>query len=1089
MKKLITLFLSLTLIMSTFIIQPVYVSASGDNLALGKPVTASSTHSAYKIESVNDGDPNTIWARGELRAGENFVVDLGEAYRINSVVLHTRPDVDQAEYRTRVALEFSNTPDFAQKERVIALGEIPSGFKEPVEVPISFKTPFRYVRAVKTDVFIFVLAEIEIYGELVDPNAIILGDDVAGSRQENAITLLSYLGLMQPVSEQIFGVDHLMTRAEAAQAVVDAFGGTSEGYMPFVDVPVTHKNYEGVKAAYNTGYITGDGTAYYRPNDYVTKQEMMYMTLRALGYGEVITTFAAQNLSTKIYTLAKDMELFADIPMESYTEPISRGDIAVMLYNALLAPEYRISSVTGDNISYEKGEDMLRSRYNVVITEGIVEENCISTLDGNAKDDDERAVVGGTSFVDPRGVLDAHLGKSVAVASYKDSGEIFYAWQTADNSEVVLSASSLTSKESDIASGKIVAENSDGKNKSYSLSKDFYVVKNGVADPYYKASDLLLTNGQLRLINNDSDSDYDVVVIEEYTLHYLTGAFSDDEELTIVDTEGNRKTVVLENLSVTDGLGKAQPTRKVAKDSIIKLYSTPDGENCRIILYNEPIDGELTSYSDTDSEIDGVTYTLSHGVDIGAGLKLGEAVRAFVDETGEILWIERNADISDAEWTVAFSQAYAIGQGLSADVRFRLYTQDAQWVEYSVSDKVTVDGVNMEKSKFASVLEKAAGQNIYDKELLRFKLNADGEIRAIDTIVQSDAEKNDGITFSKMDTKITSGMYSRDSSSFWNQHIMLCQAKADTPTFVLPVVGGKYTDNSDFDDVYRMSTVLDIAGNRSNKAQNLQGYMPDEEGYPQVFVTTSAYSAASMTPSGGMLTSITSTSAPQMVVEKVTKAVSADGEIVVKLKGRNVETLKEVSFMAREELDIVETGLLYQEKADCLSNEQGRKNWVDISALSELSMKEKERYIVKITDVGFGDIVRYQPQGATVRAVERIFDYNPAFEPVGGDAPKGDTWYTVGGNYPDYYNGNYRYQFGKISSATKNTFTLSTIAENTEIYPKEAFSTIYIFEIKDGREKVTEATDVYQFAGDESYRAMAYSNTANPHSIIMYKYE
>ncbi|MBQ7097086.1 MAG: S-layer homology domain-containing protein [Clostridia bacterium] len=1090
MKRIVTLLLSLTLVVSTLFIQHISVSANGDNLAIGKPVTASSTHPSYKMEHINDGNLTTNWVRDDLEVGAYIQVDLGEPYRISSVVLHTRHDIDHEDYRRRMVLEFANTPDFSDKVRVDAIGETPTAFKAPVEIPITLKTPYRYVRAVKTDVFIFVLGEMEIYGELVDPDAIVLGDDVAGSKQESTITLLSYFGLMQPVSESIYGVDHLMTRAEAAQAVVDAFGGSAGGEMPFADVPKSHKNYDGVCAAYNSGYITGDGTAYFKPNDYVTKREIMYMTLRAIGYSDVINIFTRMNMNARLLKLVEDMDLFKDVSMESYDEPISRGDVATVFYNALLAPEYRVSVIEPDMVHYEKGEDLLRSRYNVVLTEGIVEENGISTLDGNEKNHDSNAVIGGKYFTDSKGVLDAYLGKSVIAASYIDSGEIFYAWQTDDNLEVVLPAAYLMSSAADILAGKIVAENTDGKEKSYSLAKDFYVIKNGVAEPYYKPSDLLIKNGQLRLVNNDGESGYDVVLIEEYTLHYLVSTFSDEEELTFVDTEGVRKTVKIENLSVTDMNGKTQAMRKVTKDSVVKLYSTPDGEHCRIILYNEPIFGKLSALSDTTAVIDNVKYSVSFGSNMeSSDVKSGDAVIAYIDEAGEILWVNRDEEAASTNWEIAFSQTYGIEQLISTDIRFKLFTQDEKWEVYSVADKITVDGVTMKKAEFASALTRAAGQNIYDKELIRYKLNSNGELRAIDTIVLSDAEADDGITFSKMDTKITEGMFTKDSSAFWSKHLMISQAKADTPTFVLPVVAGSFTTDPDFDELYSMSTVLNVAGNRSNKTQNLQGYMPDEEGYPTVFVTTNSYSASAMAPTGGMLTTVTNTSAPQLVVQEVTKAMSADGDIVVQVKGLNLETQKEASFMAKEDLSIIETGLLYQEKPECLSNNSSSKNWVDMSAFIALSDAEKIKYAKPVTDIGFGDIIRYQTQGSTVRAAERIFDFDPSVEPVGGDAPMGDTWYTVGGNYPDYYHGYYRYQFGSISSATKNTLTITTIAGNRETYLKDAFAKVLVVEETGRGTTITAVSDAHQFAGVDRYKAMVYSNTGNPQVILVYAYE
>lgn len=117
----------------------------------------------------------------------------------------------------------------------------------------------------------------------------------------------------------------------------------------------------------------------------------------------------------------------------------------------------------------------------------------------------------------------------------------------------------------------------------------------------------------------------------------------------------------------------------------------------------------------------------------------GATVTAYIDEAGEILWIQRDEEAASTEWKVAFSQTYGIEQLISTDIRFKLFTQDEKWEVYSVADKITVDGVTMKKAEFASALNRASGQNIYDKELFRFKLNSNGELRAIDTIVQSAA--------------------------------------------------------------------------------------------------------------------------------------------------------------------------------------------------------------------------------------------------------------------------------------------------------------------------------------------------------------
>ena len=99
MKRIISCLLTAVITISAFTFMPVDIQsayAASDNLALGKPVTASSTLAGFYNENVNDGNLRTNWARGNYAMiGEYIQIDLESTYVMTSVVLHNRLDVKE----------------------------------------------------------------------------------------------------------------------------------------------------------------------------------------------------------------------------------------------------------------------------------------------------------------------------------------------------------------------------------------------------------------------------------------------------------------------------------------------------------------------------------------------------------------------------------------------------------------------------------------------------------------------------------------------------------------------------------------------------------------------------------------------------------------------------------------------------------------------------------------------------------------------------------------------------------------------------------------------------------------------------------
>jgi len=1043
MKKYIVALITLTMLLAVLPIMSISAAPAADeNIAFGKPAFANFNREGYNPSTITDGNIDNEWAGPAGTDNVYVAVDLGEPYIITSVVLHNRKSEPTEHFRRNVSIEFSNTPDFAVVESVVAMGVTESPLGVPVEVQPLTKTPYRYVRALKTRNSTHIVNEIEVYGYIEDPNDIKIGTDVVGTKYEGPATLLRSLGLVELKNEanEIFDTESIITRGDAAKLIVGAFGtktGSDEA-VPFADVNPNNKNYSAICDAYHLGYIFGDGASLFRPNDYVTKTEFTFMMLRAIGYGDMIKN-ALQNSSGKVIALANQMDLFDNLDSADMNEPVTRGDALLIFYNALLSSELKVGSIVGENIVYEKGEVLLTSKFGITLTEGIVEETTITKLNGDPKGSKSAAVVSGAGFVDTNGCLDSMLGYHVVVATHQDNPrEIRFAWKTGENESVFLPSNVLAGTVSEIESNEIYAYDEDGNRERYDLENRYKVVKNGVAFPYYTASDLLAKHGGLRLLDNDSDGVYEVVFLEVYTLHYISNAFSEEDEFTFIDSLGERKTLDKETLTVTFGDGSAAGTNKVARDTVIKLYATPDDTYSRIQVYKPLVTGAIQSVSAESVSVLGSEYTLSNAykeADREFDAEPGEIVSLFVDEHNEVLWIERNIEAINDGWVIAFSQNVAFGGGLDGELTFRLFTISGAWVEAAVADKVTVDGTQMSKDAFKELVRNAAAGRYID-EIIRYRLNSASQISHFDTTYESDYEqqRSDSLV---PGTVITSGIYTGNSHAFWDGHKMIAQAKEETPVFELPLIDGTtHPKSSAYDNYYRVTRIVNKVTSHSAFSGSLTSYMPDEDGYPACFTLTTSVSGA--TADGGALNRVTSADAPYMLVSNIVNTVDAEGDQAYKIDGYQISqgnVGNAVSIYVSTDLDIIETGMLYQEQPACLNTHA----LVIINAVNLLP--NRDRYINSIADVGVGDIIHYLSDGIRVSAVERVYDYDPDVVPVLGDAPLADAWYTCGENH-SFYTGRYRFQMADMIKLSDEVITVETLSGNRETYPRAEFSKV-----------------------------------------------
>ncbi len=148
---------------------------AGTNVAMNKPVTASSQVNSMGVQNVTDGDPGTGWTsdrgRHPTEDGEEWVrVDLAATYTIDRVVLYGRSNDDYfpQKYRIEVSMDGKEFTTVHEGE----LAETRIG-QRPIEIKLE-AVECRYVRVTGYvlrnvagfgDGFLFSLMEMEVYNK------------------------------------------------------------------------------------------------------------------------------------------------------------------------------------------------------------------------------------------------------------------------------------------------------------------------------------------------------------------------------------------------------------------------------------------------------------------------------------------------------------------------------------------------------------------------------------------------------------------------------------------------------------------------------------------------------------------------------------------------------------------------------------------------------------------------------------------------------------------------------------------------------------------------------------------------------------
>lgn len=670
-----------------------------------------------------------------------------------------------------------------------------------------------------------------------------------------------------------------------------------------------------------------------------------------------------------------------------------------MCYNALNARfsnrvDYRKNLVRPSEYT------VLEEMYNMEIVEGVMTENCVSSLIRPLSKRSKHIAIDGNSYLDSEDMMALMLGKSVGALVEIDTKAVIAGWEdTLTNVITKVNGSDYVS----CANGVFRYENEKGSVKRVKFNEnEIYVLRNQEALPDWTYADFICPDGWFEFIDNNDDGFVDVAVI--YEPEIMIGGYitSNDGIVVIVDKSGDVMRVeepawikLLKN-------GKIVTPGKYTENDVIKIYKSASDGLMLIEATNNSITGEVESISDEVVVINGQEYEVSayyNGItEEKKKIKLGVEQRFLLDDRDRLICAI--IDTSAKEDIIGFI-CRVKNNGEYETLEVTLYNEEGNFVTSEVAERITIDGVNYKKIKLYDMLANDVVD--IDNKIVRVYYNESGELREIESLEKS--EKSLG----------TDVVYIKGGDGIYNRGWLVQPLKSTTPCFTIPKVGNSFAYRG-YEKYYSVKEVHNHLPELAQIYDPFDFYNIDDNGYPEVSVR---YISINVAADIGANAVISSSSSGPLLVKKVKSAINSEGEVTKAIEYIDIASGQEgKAVMSVDIRNAVLADSIQAEKRTLLDSNKD----VIMSAMTE---DDLNNYTMPISDLNIGDIIRIETQHGEVVALERTFQANSGQNGV-YERPDDGTYFSAGGNYPEFPDARYRLVYGLAQGIKDDIMKMST---------------------------------------------------------------
>lgn len=626
----------------------------------------------------------------------------------------------------------------------------------------------------------------------------IFGILAAAEENKNDFGLLNYLGI-----ELAEDFDNSVSRGEFTAAAVRLLGFDNDpgGLLPFWDVNEDNPYRNEIYFACNTGIIKGDSGESFRTYENIKYIDALAVLVRVCGYeaeAEKNGGYPGGYLSA-----AGGLGIFAS--KRQLDDEISYRDMYELLMLTLEADSCRDIIMGRES---DDDETVLSRYHNIEKAKGVVNSDEYACLLGYSVCNENEAVVGDEYY---------SLGAGIDVSDMLGLfAEVYYREKDGERIAVHIKISPNKNRETKILSENIAGFSGgylsyfeNGRTKRVKVSSTVSVIYNGKSIDYsrdFNDSLFDITDGEVVLIDNGSGG-FSVIKISEYK--NIAVKYADKENYVlydkfssqIIDLNAEKDSHV--RIKVTDSEGNPKQFADIAKDDILTVAQSRDGEIVTIIISRRIENAVIKSIGEGDN---GTVITTENGSFTFTGyaennpdikLKTGENAALYLNYAGKIVGITYS-DTNRRKLGYVLNIYVDDGDDLPV---LKLVTEAGETPEIHAAAGVRVDGASV-KTDYQSVFN--SGMKY---QLIAYELNSDGRISRIDTSVYNSSLEKDDSLFLRSRYEDTGSLAYKSPDRTFNGRVSINE---DTFMVEVPDDRTKYSD-------YRVLTYSDLTNTNTYK--------------------------------------------------------------------------------------------------------------------------------------------------------------------------------------------------------------------------------------------------------------------------------
>ena len=492
--------------------------------------------------------------------------------------------------------------------------------------------------------------------------------------------------------------------------------------------------------------------------DLVTYSDVLKYLLEGLGYYYRCGEYGYTDES--LLVVSSQIKLIGgDIQVSDINDSITRGEFAKILLRALHTDLCEKKFVY-DGYSYviTENKNLLNTIHGIYDVSGFVNAVPGVAVYGNGEVRENYFEINRVEIFSGDVNTRDYFGKQITAYAKQDSVtgiyNLIYISENDEFSSLEIDFSDITELDRNYL--KYVDDTETEQEVNITYLKN--IIQNG--DKLAKITDMspfASSNGKLILTSSKEDNTYDTAIIWKYTyfqvqsnsrinnriyigrnLKYNNLPYVDiDEKNTVIvyidDIKSDWQTIPIgaSVRMVRSSDGKYTELYAYTKSSVTGTVSEADGNFVKIGNKQYEISQDLIAYMELCKREDTITgeYRLE-------SIPVGSAGTFYIFKN-YIIGFSYGADYSYAFLRSVKLDKTSIDPGAS----LRIFTQDNEWQIYPLKDKLILDGRSGVKSNDVVDLIKANPEIVND--LIRYQINAENEIIALDTIVNSSYEVND----------------------------------------------------------------------------------------------------------------------------------------------------------------------------------------------------------------------------------------------------------------------------------------------------------------------------------------------------------